>query len=91
MDFEHFWRTASTGEQLGTNIKYNLCHQAFISRIKHVESWVKSPQWPAQRPQNLSTQSSCTKSNNLPGRRRVCCSGNRLIARQVRGVVLVGH
>ena len=29
-------------EHLGTNLKYDLCHQAFINRIKHAEFWVRA-------------------------------------------------
>ena len=40
MDFEYFRRTASTGA-FGHNLKYELCHQPFISRIKHAEFCVR--------------------------------------------------
>jgi len=29
-------------EHSGTNLNYNLCHQAFISRIKNAEFWVRA-------------------------------------------------
>jgi len=39
MDFEHFWRTESTGA-FGFNLKDN--QHSFISRIKHTEFWERT-------------------------------------------------
>jgi len=41
MDFQCFLRTSSTGA-FGTNLKNDLYHQAFITRVKHAELYVRA-------------------------------------------------